>query len=140
MRCPTHLEIQSCIDGELDAGRAARINEHLAYCQPCQGLAKGMTAMATLLRSLADIPPQAEPLRPFTPPFMAARRRPGLPRWVLVPVAACLLVALGVTWRHVQLGRDKATYISAFLEAHRTLPAGMDLPEPCDFGLGGQWE
>ena len=139
MRCPTQLEIQSHVDGELDAKRTARIAGHLVYCRSCQSLARDLTTMATLLHTLADIPPAA-PGRLFAPRTVAEHHRKRLPRWVLVPAAACLLVALSVTWRYVLPRQSKTTYISAFVEAHRTQPVGKDLPEPCDFGLGGQWE
>ncbi len=133
IRCPTSLEIQSYIDGELPSLRAAEIGGHLARCGACQRRAGELTAISALLHSLADLPPAGR--RPSSIPASGGRPQVYAWRWMLVPAAAALLLGAIVSWRHFAPPGGDSRLVSFFIEAHRADLPGEGLPEPCDFGL-----
>lgn len=141
MRCPAPLEVQSYVDAELPESRAALVHEHLRRCRACQELARELSTTADLLHVLADVPARSPGSI-----SVAARAGAGAPhrwwaryRWVLLPAAASLLLTTTVAWRHFFPIRGDQDFISIFIQAHRQAAASEEMPEPCDFGLGGRW-
>lgn len=140
MPCPAPMDLQSYVDGELDPGYVSQVANHLTHCRVCHGMARDLATTATLLHTLADVP--SAPSRSCASGVektMPVRKRSYL-RWMILPAAACLAVAVFTAWRHFSPVERESTYVSAFVEAHRTSPPGEDFPGPCDFGLGGTWE
>lgn len=136
MRCPAALELQSYLDHELAAPRRSVVGAHLIHCADCQARARDLSSAAALLRILAEAPPGNE----FAIPAGIQKRRPHGRRWVLLPAAAAGLLALAVgAWRPwISPGADDA-FLKVFVEAHQRISLGGGLPQPCDFGLAGDW-
>jgi anti-sigma factor RsiW len=51
LECEQTLLVQADFDGELDAGRAAALVEHVAQCAQCQVVSEQLERSRTLLRS-----------------------------------------------------------------------------------------
>jgi anti-sigma factor RsiW len=51
MACAEALRVQAYFDGELDAGAALEIEQHLAHCGDCAGLLQDLKAMRGALRA-----------------------------------------------------------------------------------------
>lgn len=141
MRCPAPLEVQSYVDAELSKQRAALIHDHLRRCRACRELARELSTTADLLHALADVPVRAPGLLPVPARAGAAgtRRWWVRYRWVLLPAAASLLLTTTVAWRHFFPTRSDQDFVALFVQAHRQAAISEEMPEPCDFGLGGRW-
>jgi hypothetical protein len=142
------------VGGDLDAGQARRVDEHLHLCLTCFREYKEMATMRGRLGTLAEQPLPAGALDDFTEQVMArismgeagpAADLPGVRRRVVLPLrtlaaAASLLVALslglalGSQWSaSVPAGDDPAPAESADLMAASPFtsdPGGFEAPTP----------
>ena len=109
--CEQTLLVQADFDGELDAGRAAALIEHVAQCPQCQLVSEQLERSRTLLRDAPRYPVPQElhslldktlqtqaPAKQSRPPVRAAGRAPLL-GWATALAASVALVVVLFTPR-----------------------------------------
>jgi anti-sigma factor RsiW len=111
LECEQTLLVQADFDGELDAGRAAALIQHVAQCPHCQVVSEQLERSRTLLRSAARYPvpeklrssveaalQSAAPAHQSRVPARAASRAP-LFGWVTALAASVVLAVVVLTPR-----------------------------------------
>jgi anti-sigma factor RsiW len=131
MDCPQLEHISAWIDGELEAGEAARVEAHLASCGACRKARDQFLALGERVGAVdapVDRVAQRRALRDVLASRTVRRRLIAVP----VPVAASLVVALlAALVVVVALGiRERP--------AQRPAPATVGVPDLSRFDRGGR--
>src|SRR5690242_14745880 len=106
MNCSREL-VEAFFDDELDAGQRAAIEQHLVSCPDCAAWHARLKTQRAGIRSSApyyNAPSQLHrAVRDSLRKSVPAERAPRQPYWRTMAIAACLLLAVSVSWNVVQL-------------------------------------
>jgi hypothetical protein len=104
LRCFFHYDklLSPYVDGELDAARRTRIENHLAQCQRCRVTLEDIR-FASLMASQISLSEEAIHIIPFRP-SQGGTQTAGHRKLILIPVAGLLIISIAIAsfWVYTQ--------------------------------------